>query len=141
MGKYRNCYFPSMHDMYRGSSDDLAFEYLNVRNAPDHEFSTNKDRDNYAELVRAVGVFCYGERFLEKISEPEREKPKCTYYSSTRGNTYNLYSPMSGDAELKIGIVRKGEESFLTIPIVKYSGMRETLNSFFDFVERHIKGV
>ncbi|WP_454887330.1 hypothetical protein [Sphingomonas oryzagri] len=65
----------------------IAAEYRSIAGATDHEFRSEAERGRYTALVRAYGLFTYGERFaatLAEIGEADQAavKPVCSHCGS-----------------------------------------------------------
>lgn len=66
--------FKSTSDMMRsGTPVSLAYEYRNARDATEHDFHTDRNLRDYADLVYAYGKFTYGDRFLTHVGDMDRE--------------------------------------------------------------------
>lgn len=71
--------------------DTIAAEYRSIADAADHEFRSEAERDRYSALVRAYGLFTYGDRFAATLAEGGEEtalrggapvKPLCSHCGS-----------------------------------------------------------
>ena len=62
-----------LQDLRAGKVDvtrqELVQEYIKTRCDPCHEFCGNADKERYLELVYALGVFMFGEIFIEEWSD------------------------------------------------------------------------